>query len=338
MRVVIVFDMEGASHIGDFHELYPMFPEYWETGRRKLTNDIAAAARGLIDGGATEVVVMNHHGAGEVEWPNAIPEELPDGVRLIDWDMLAAREHVDAMFQVGAHARGGSQTFSSHTILPGLRLRVGEDLLSESHWWAWAGDVPVLGIVGSKGLGEGLGSLSDVPFLAVQTSRARGSAQPAFASPERTSEAIRAFAAAAIRDQRARRPRQPREVVLEASIQNGDDAAAALAVGGWTRTSLTEFRIEASAWRGEGEPIEHAILAALEPAWVPYAHTFADLDPTSRETALAFPADRLAETEAFLAAWTNEPTVEWITPDRATHWEGLVGAPQPRTGTAAARA
>jgi D-aminopeptidase len=188
MRVVIVFDMEGTSHIGDFHEVCPIFPEYWDRGRAKLTNDIAAAARGLLEGGATEVVVMNHHGAGEVEWPNVIPEDLPEGVRRIDWDKLEMREHVDAMFQVGAHARGGSQTFFSHTILPGLRLRVGDELLSESHWWAWTGDVPVLGIVGSAGLGAGLGSLSEVPFLAVQAGDDRSSAHPVFADPGETAD------------------------------------------------------------------------------------------------------------------------------------------------------
>jgi D-amino peptidase len=107
MRVVIVFDMEGTSHIGDFRELCPIFPEYWDIGRAKLTNDVAAAARGLLAGGATEVVVMNHHGAGEVEWPNVVPEDLPDGVTIVEWDKLAMRSEVDAMFQVGAHARGG---------------------------------------------------------------------------------------------------------------------------------------------------------------------------------------------------------------------------------------
>ena len=323
MRVVIVFDMEGTSHIGDFHELYPMFPEYWDRGRRKLTNDVSAAARGLLAGGATEVVVMNHHGAGETEWPNAVAEDLPEGVQLVDWEELAMRDHVDAMFQVGAHARGGSPSFSSHTILPGLRLRVGDELLSESHWWAWTGDVPVLGIVGSAGLGATLGSLSDVPFLAVQTGDGRASARPVYANPDQTAEAIHGFAKAAIGDGGGQRSRSPRDVVLEASLQNADDAAEAMTAAGWSRTSRTEFRIEAGAWREEGEPIDQAISAALEPAWQPYAHTFEGLDPTSRESGLAFPSDRRAQTEAFVTAWHGDRTVEWITEQTATRWEGM---------------
>lgn len=323
MRVVIVFDMEGTSHIGDFHELYPIFPEYWDRGRKKLTNDIAAAARGLLEGGATEVVVMNHHGAGEVDWPNAVPEDLPDGVRLIDWDKPTMRDEVDAMFQVGAHARGGSPTFHSHTIVPGLRLRVGDELLSESHWWAWTGDVPVLGIVGSAGLGGGLGSLADVPFLAVQTGAGRASARPVYASPDQAAQAIQAFARAAVSDGRRQRSRSPRDVVLEASVQNADDGAQAMTAAGWSRTSRTEFMIEADAWRGDGEPIDKAISAAIESAFQPYAYAFEGIDPTSEASGLAFPDARRTETEALLTAWTNDRTVEWITPESAIRWEGM---------------
>lgn len=322
MRVVIVFDMEGTSHIGDYHEVCPIFPEYWDVGRRKLTADIAAAARGLLEGGASEVVVLNHHGAGAVEWPNALPDELPDGVHLIDWDMLAMREHVDAMFQVGAHARGGSPTFWSHTILPGLRLRVGDELLSESHEWAWTGDVPVLGIVGSAGLGAGLGSLSDVPFLAVQDSVDRTSARPILRSPDETANAIRSFASMAFRNG-GQRSRSPRGVVLDASLQNGDDAAEAMAAAGWRRTSRTEFRLEVDSWRSDGEPVDAALGAAAGAAWQPYVWTLEGMDPSSRQSGLAFPPARLARTEAWLTAWTNDRTSEWITPDRATRWEGL---------------
>lgn len=237
------------------------------------------------------------------------------------------RDEVDAMLHVGAHARGGSQTFHSHTILPGLRLRLGGELLSESHWWAWTGDVPVLGIVGSTGLGEGLGSLADVPFLAVQASAGRASARPVFGSPAETAAAIQSFARGVARDSGGRRSRQPRDVVLEASVQNADAAAAAMSSAGWTRTSRTEFRIEADAWRGDGEPIDNAVSAAAEAAFEPYAHAFEGIDPSTESTGLAFP--RRAETEALLAAWTHDRTVEWITEQSATRWEGLpVGQPE----------
>jgi D-aminopeptidase len=257
---------------------------------------------------------------------------LPDGVRLIDWDELAMRDEVDAMFQVGAHARGGSPSFHSHTILPGVRLRVGDELLSESHVWVWFGDVPVLGIVGSQALGEGLGSLSGVPFLAVQRGVGRGSARPIYDSPAETAQAIQAFARSAARDRRDRQ-RPPRDFVLEASLQNADDAAGAMSDIGWTRTSRTEFRIEATTWRGDGEPIERAVSTAAEESFRPYAHAFEGIDPTSEASGCGFP--RRAETEALLDAWTNDETAEWITERDAERWEGMTrGAGMPASAMA----
>ena len=215
MRVALVFDMEGVAHIGDVREPYPTYREYWETGRAKLADDVVAATNGLLAGGASEVFILNHHGAGETEWPNLILDRLPDRASLIeDWGKREMRERVDAMIQVGAHARGGLRSFEAHTICPGLRLRLGDELLSESHWWAWTGDVPVLGIVGSEELGADLrdGSLRDVPFLAVQRSRARDAAEPVFGSPAETATAIEDFAKEAARratDRRVPTPNTP---------------------------------------------------------------------------------------------------------------------------------
>ena len=85
-------------------------------GRRR------AACEGLLAGGASELVVLDNHGGNTV---NVSPASLPHGARLETWNVYDLREHgVDAMFQVGYHARGGVDGFLSHTYLPGLRLRV----------------------------------------------------------------------------------------------------------------------------------------------------------------------------------------------------------------------
>jgi hypothetical protein len=120
------------------------------------------------------------------------------------------------------------------------------------------------------------------------------------------------------------RSRAPRGVLLDASVQNGDDAAEAMTAAVWSRTSRTEFRIETGAWREDGEPIDAAISAAAEATWHPYASFFEGVVPSSRESGLAFPTARRAETEAFLAAWTSDRMVDWITPESASRWEGLV--------------
>jgi len=319
MRVALVFDMEGTGHIGDSRETLPMYGEYWDTGRAKLTDDVVAAAEGLVEGGASEVFLVNHHGAGDGEWPNVILEHLPDRVRMAEeFGKRAMREHVDAMFQVGAHARGGSPSFMSHTLGPGLRLRLAGELLSESHWWAFTGAVPLLGIVGSEALGAERGSLSAIPFFAVQRSADRATARPVFTSPGETARGIRTFAASAARSVARRRSCTPDGPIrLEASLPNANDAATAMASGGWTRTSTTEFAIEAPAWRGLPETIDDAIYQANECAFAPYESWFAGLDASSREAALAFPPERPASSDAMLTAWIADRTPGWFSPEGA---------------------
>ncbi|MGH2808171.1 MAG: M55 family metallopeptidase, partial [Actinomycetota bacterium] len=77
MRVFIMSDMEGVSGITKWeqckggHEMY-------EEGRRLYTEEINAAVRGAYDGGATEVVVMDCHGAGKGWTFNSLVPELLD--------------------------------------------------------------------------------------------------------------------------------------------------------------------------------------------------------------------------------------------------------------------
>jgi hypothetical protein len=219
------------------------------------------------------------------------------------------------MFQVGVHAPGGSPSFMSHTGLPGLRLRVGDEFLSESHLWAWSAAIPLLGMVGSFELGEMRGSLGDVPFLAVQRSTDRAYAQAIHPDPERTSTEIRAFAAAACRDAALRTTPSPRSPVrLEASVQNGGDAARELAAAGWTRLDRTTFMIERGTWRAEDDAIYHAIDAAWAATWVPYESWFDGLDATSERTALAFPPERRARSVAMTYAWVADLPPLWFDP------------------------
>ena len=52
MRVLVLADMDGVAQITDRRECWPACPEYWRTGRGKATADAAAAAAGLLVGGA----------------------------------------------------------------------------------------------------------------------------------------------------------------------------------------------------------------------------------------------------------------------------------------------
>ena len=192
MVIALSVDMEGVSKLGEAREILACCPEYWEKGKPSLEADVAAACEGLLSGGASEVVVLDNHGSGNTF--NVWAESLPDGARLEQWHVFDLGEHrVDAMFQVGYHARGGVDGFLSHTYVPGLRLRVGDELISESHGRIWAAGVPLLGITGNDAHERTLGSLAGTPFLVVQESLGRGGMRPVFPDPQDGLDAIRGF-------------------------------------------------------------------------------------------------------------------------------------------------
>ena len=64
MRVVLSVDMEGVSQLRDPHEIFACRPEYWQTGKPRIEADTVAAVQGLLEGGASEVIILDNHGGG----------------------------------------------------------------------------------------------------------------------------------------------------------------------------------------------------------------------------------------------------------------------------------
>jgi hypothetical protein len=79
MRVLIMSDMEGVSGIVVWDQVNGGAPMY-EEGRQLYTEEINAAVRGAKAAGATEIVVVDCHGAGKGwSFNSLIPERLdPD--------------------------------------------------------------------------------------------------------------------------------------------------------------------------------------------------------------------------------------------------------------------
>jgi D-amino peptidase len=113
MRVIIISDMEGVAGIVRWEQVSggdPMFEE----GRRLYTEEINAAVRGAREGGATEIVVMDCHGAGKGWTFNSlIPDQLDPGCEYVvqsRWteytEML--ERGCDAALFVALHARAGA--------------------------------------------------------------------------------------------------------------------------------------------------------------------------------------------------------------------------------------
>ena len=128
MKVFVVSDMEGVAGIVRWQQVTGGHAMY-EEGRRLYTGEINAAVRGAKAAGATEIVVMDCHGAGEGWTFNSLlPEELdPDCEYVVqnEWTEYVdyLESGVDAALFVGMHAMAGTRDgVLAHTV-------------SGSSWW-----------------------------------------------------------------------------------------------------------------------------------------------------------------------------------------------------------
>src|ERR1051325_1920301 len=113
MRVLIMYDMEGVSGIVVWEQVEGGKPMY-EEGRRLYTEEINAAVRGAKAAGATEIVVVDCHGAGRGWTFNSfIPELLDPDCEWVahhPWSGYTAplEQGCDAALYVGLHAMAGT--------------------------------------------------------------------------------------------------------------------------------------------------------------------------------------------------------------------------------------
>lgn len=281
MRIALSADMEGIAGITDARAVLASCPEYWAHGRAAYTADIVAAARGLLEGGADEVVVLDNHASGNPR--NVLDEVLPDGVRVEDrnvFDLPALG--IDGMLQVGYHPRANVAGFVPHTYVPGLEILVDGAPISESHGRIWAAGVPLLGITGHAAHERTLGALAGTPFLVVQDGDERLRARSRFSDPQEALTAIREFARTAMR-----------------GIADAPRFAAPAGVELVWRTGDREETVPLSRWTDAREPLAAAMGAAM----APFGEVLAGLDLSSEEAvARQDPAHVDAVTERFLSS------------------------------------
>ncbi len=122
MRVHVISDMEGVAGIVKWQQTTGGESLYDE-GRKLYTEEINAAVRGAKAAGATEIVVMDCHGAGKGWTFNSLlPEALdPDCEYVVqeEWTEYTAflEQGCDAALLVGMHARAGTRGgVMNHTI------------------------------------------------------------------------------------------------------------------------------------------------------------------------------------------------------------------------------
>src|SRR5436190_1058505 len=122
MRVHIISDMEGVSGIVRWQQTIGGDPMYDE-GRRLYTEEINAAVRGAKKAGATEVVVMDCHGAGgDYDFNSLLPDLLDPDCEFVvqsEWTEYTEllEQGCDAALFVGMHAMAGTPDgVMSHTV------------------------------------------------------------------------------------------------------------------------------------------------------------------------------------------------------------------------------
>src|SRR5439155_24200107 len=114
MRVLIMSDMEGVSGIVKWSQVNGGAPMY-EEGRRLYTEEINAAVRGAKAAGATRIIAVDCHGAGQ-DWTfNSFVPELLDADS--EWVSGHAWSRYTEMFtdigcdvalMIGMHARANT--------------------------------------------------------------------------------------------------------------------------------------------------------------------------------------------------------------------------------------
>ena len=220
MRVHVISDIEGVAGIVRWAQTGSDQPLYHE-GRRLYTEEINAAVRGAKKAGATEIVVMDCHGAGgDYDFNSLLPDLLDPDCEFVvqsEWTEYTEllEQGCDAALFVGMHAMAGTPDgVMSHTVSgqawQSLKFNgtlVGETGINAALCGHWA--CPVLMVSGDRAtcreatalLGEGLTTVE------VKVGIGRFSARSLPAAKSR--HLIEAGAERALRDLRAVEPYDP---------------------------------------------------------------------------------------------------------------------------------
>jgi D-amino peptidase len=220
VRVFIISDMEGVAGITKWEETTGGDPLHADRSRL-YTEEINAAVRGAFNGGASEVVVMDCHGAGG-GWAfnSLIPDLLDprcDFVVQQEWTQYTEflEQGCDAALLVGMHAMAGTADGVMNHTVSGTGWHnvsfngtlVGEAGINAALCGTWG--CPVLLVTGDQAAcREGKALLGDgLTTAAVKQGFGRFSAR--HVAPLRARAMIEAAATSALSDLAAVKPYDP---------------------------------------------------------------------------------------------------------------------------------
>jgi D-amino peptidase len=220
MRVFVVSDLEGVSGIVKPGQIAGGSPLYDES-RRLYTEEINAAVRGAKAAGATEIVVMDCHGAGE-EWMfnSLVPDLLdPDVDYVVQEHWTEYTEFLesgcDAALFIGMHALAGTPDGVLNHTVSGADFQnlwfngtlVGETGINAALCGAW--NCPVLLVTGDEAACREGTALLGPGLTTVPVKRGIGALSARMIAPLRARTLIEAGAQRALTDLTAVEPYDP---------------------------------------------------------------------------------------------------------------------------------
>jgi D-amino peptidase len=185
-KILLIYDMEGLSGINRQEQTSAASPAYREVGRLRLTEDVNAAIRGLVAGGAGEIVVTDGHGSGNNEEPDILLGQLDPRARFEFRDRPFS-QYIDmpgpayqAIVCIGMHARAETPGFLAHTFTIEPSWRVNGLDITETEIVAHSGarfGIPVIMASGDDVLQQQLAErLPQLEFALVKRARGRADA------------------------------------------------------------------------------------------------------------------------------------------------------------------
>jgi D-amino peptidase len=220
VKVFVISDMEGIAGIVRPEQTNAGEPLY-EEGRKLYTQEINAAVRGAKAGGATEIVVMDCHGAGKgYDFNSLLPEELePDCDYVVQEEWTEYTEFleqgVDAALFVGMHARAGAgDGVLNHTVSgPDFQnlwfngSLVGETGINAALCGTWG--CPVLLVTGDRAACREGAELLGERLTTVEVKQGIGVKSARLLQPGKARELVEAGAKQALADLKAVQPYDP---------------------------------------------------------------------------------------------------------------------------------
>ncbi len=260
MRVHIISDMEGVSGIVKPEQVTggdPMFDE----ARKLYTQEINAAVRGAKAGGATEIVVMDCHGAGGGWTFNSlVAEDLhPDCEYVVqeEWTGYTAflEESCDAALFVGMHAMAGTRLGNLNHTVSGRDYQrlwfngteVGETGINAALCGTWC--CPVLLVTGDEACCAEAAALLGDGLTTVAVKQGLGALSARMLPPVRARERVEDGARRALADLGAVAPYDPgRPCEIKVEFKRTEPVDRLRLRADVERLDGRTIRVEAATW------------------------------------------------------------------------------------------